>query len=607
MIRYRADGIHIIWHIFRMHGSVFPKCLIVALPASIFTGILCATVARPAEGSHGETLWTNVIADNAAWNGFVFVVGFMVVFRTSQAYRRFCDGVTAIHQMRAEWFDACSSLVAFCRHADESKQHLVNEFLNKLVRFFSMLHAMSLSEMEDCARIEETQAIQYELVDVEGLDEISLHALRISPAKVELVFNWIQCTVVDSISIGVMVIPPPILSRAFQELANGMVRFHDAITISTIPFPFPYAQTCDVVLIVHWLLAPFVVTQFVNDILWGMIFSFIQVFVLWALNLIAVELENPYGQDANDIDGKSMHAEFNNQLLMLIHPDARRVPTLVEDAEDLLCLGADFFSSRDSAAARSTVGPDMTSHRSAKSFSQAWINLDRKKIAEKTPLFHGSSSDLGVQPSIRRTSTRTRMQGRRASDVALFSVLLSGLPTRTSSAASSKKHTLTMSTTASMSRIMHETNSEGISEKPSLPKVAFTPDIFEVATSGDSMPQGPPQCSSTVGVSADDDSPVDEEARIQRPKYHHDSKHSSSPPSALGSTDRSSCYAPHTESTDRSSCDPPCTHTLTDRSGSQLSHSWTALAKLAPTTGHQLQWDHNILQGSARSQALIDG
>jgi len=33
------------------------------------------------------------------------------------------------------------------------------------------------------------------------------------------------------------------------------------------------------------------------------IFVALQVFILWALNFIAIEIENPFGTDANDIDG----------------------------------------------------------------------------------------------------------------------------------------------------------------------------------------------------------------------------------------------------------------------------------------------------------------
>ena len=39
-----------------------------------------------------------------------------------------------------------------------------------------------------------------------------------------------------------MDVPPPILTRAYQEIGAGMAQFHNAQMISMWPFPFPYAQ-----------------------------------------------------------------------------------------------------------------------------------------------------------------------------------------------------------------------------------------------------------------------------------------------------------------------------------------------------------------------------
>merc|ERR1712113_721717 len=153
-----------------------------------------------------------------------------------------------------------------------------------------------------------------------------------SASRVELVFAWIQLLIVENISNGVLAIPAPILSRAFQEIASGMVAFHDAIKISYVPFPFPYAQSCDCLLILHLLAAPFVISQWVTSPVWAFIFVFIQVFILWSLNFIAVEIENPYGTDANDLDGCRMQQEMNHQLLILLDPSTVRTPKLTSTA-----------------------------------------------------------------------------------------------------------------------------------------------------------------------------------------------------------------------------------------------------------------------------------
>jgi len=159
-----------------------------------------------------------------------------------------------------------------------------------------------------------------------GIDGANLRAVKNAEAKVELVYQWMQQSIVENIGTGVMAIPPPLLSRVFNEGANGMVQFHEALKISNIPFPFPYAQTCDILLLLHSLITPFLVSQWVSSPLWASIFSFIQVFVFWSLRYIALEIENPFGQDANDINASEMQTEFNVQLRMLISPEADQTP-----------------------------------------------------------------------------------------------------------------------------------------------------------------------------------------------------------------------------------------------------------------------------------------
>eukprot|EP00928_Gymnodinium_smaydae_P058749 TRINITY_DN41955_c0_g1_i1.p1 TRINITY_DN41955_c0_g1~~TRINITY_DN41955_c0_g1_i1.p1 ORF type:complete len:242 (-),score=27.99 TRINITY_DN41955_c0_g1_i1:79-804(-) len=106
----------------------------------------------------------------------------------------------------------------------------------------------------------------------------------------------------------------------------------------------------------HWVLVPVVVSQWTNKAWWGVAFSFLSVFTLWTLNLIAVELENPFGEDPNDIDGLSMQQSINSRLRMLINPTTRRLPFLtIIDQEILL---------------RRAIDPE---HRSHSSFNSVWF------------------------------------------------------------------------------------------------------------------------------------------------------------------------------------------------------------------------------------------
>jgi len=188
----------------------------------------------------------SVFTDNAIWGGFSFLFGFLVVFRTQQAYNRFWEGCTAMHQMGAEWFDACSSLIAFSRHSNCEK-YLVLNFRNKLLRLFSLLHGAAMAEVQDSCEGPDGDAslsdakylFKQNLIDIESLDQTSLIAVCECDCKVELIFQWVQQLIVDGVKDGILTIPAPILSRSFQEIATGMVHFHEALKISTVPFPFP--------------------------------------------------------------------------------------------------------------------------------------------------------------------------------------------------------------------------------------------------------------------------------------------------------------------------------------------------------------------------------
>jgi len=321
-----------------MNGSVFPNAMCVAVPCSLLSALLKVLI----DEGHLVVFQDedSILRENQAWNGFSFLVGFLIVFRTSQAYNRFWDGCTATHQMRAEWFDSCSSLFAFCNHS-KAPLPKIESFKARAVRLFSMLHAAALAELEvlnskqngnSKVEIDSLAAYGFEIIDPDGFDRQSLCALKRATTKVELVFSWIQCLIVDSIDSGVLSIPPPILSRAFHEIANGMVAFHDAMKISYIPFPFPYAQTCDCLLCLHWLVVPFVTSQWVSNAWWAFIFVMIQVFILWALNFIAIEIENPFGTDPNDLDGHHMQQEMNGHLLLLLQTTTMTTPILDHSA-----------------------------------------------------------------------------------------------------------------------------------------------------------------------------------------------------------------------------------------------------------------------------------
>jgi len=298
-------------------GSIVPFATQVAVPCAIVSTILKWLEVH----CHFHYLVDAFQIKVAAYGSFSSLLGFLVVFRTSQAYSRYWNGGGSMQQMMGSWFDTASSLIAFCKLSKADHEE-TRRFQHLLLRLFSLLTALALTELE--ADDEEGSEAFYlrlnrlEVIDVKGLDSKTLTAIRHCDHKMELVFYWLQVVIVEGIEKGVLAIAPPILSRAFMELADGMVMFQDCMKISLLPFPFPYSQATLALLICHWLMTPLMICTWTQSPSVCGIFSFIIVFIFWGLYAIAQELENPFGDDPNDLDAQEIQAQMNERLLLLV-------------------------------------------------------------------------------------------------------------------------------------------------------------------------------------------------------------------------------------------------------------------------------------------------
>jgi len=238
--------------------NCFRVALKVALPNAALAASLKTLVVY---GSDEAKFFGQDLVANNAYSSFTFLISLSVAFHPSQAYARFWSGAGSSFGMMADFFDVASSLIAFTR-GSKVEPSVKLEFHHMIVRLISLLHALICADLEAEGDITgEESAFSYELIDIEGLDSESLHTLQTADRKVELVFTWIQALIKDAQYNGVLVAPPPIVTRAFQELNSGMVGFHEALTISEVSFPFPYTAANTMVLIVHWFLTPFVVVS----------------------------------------------------------------------------------------------------------------------------------------------------------------------------------------------------------------------------------------------------------------------------------------------------------------------------------------------------------
>lgn len=301
-------------------GSIIPVAVQVATPCAILSGLLKFFEVNELAGFH--ILFDTFKIKGAAYGSFSSLLGFLVVFRTSQAYNRYWTGGGLMQQMVGSWFDSASSIFAFLKMSKAGSEE-IRRFEHLLVRLYSILTALALTELDGPSGEDDDEdgllnrLNSLEIIDAQSLDAYTIEAISKSENKMELIYHWMQVVLVDGIERGIVNIPPPILSRAFAELADGMAKFHDCMKIALLPFPFPYSQAALVLLILHWLITPLMICTWTGNPCMAALFSFLIIFIFWGLYAIANEIENPFGDDPNDLDAIEVQRDMNEKLRLL--------------------------------------------------------------------------------------------------------------------------------------------------------------------------------------------------------------------------------------------------------------------------------------------------
>eukprot|EP00746_Dinoflagellata_sp_MGD_P082864 gnl/MRDRNA2_/MRDRNA2_32933_c0_seq1.p1 gnl/MRDRNA2_/MRDRNA2_32933_c0~~gnl/MRDRNA2_/MRDRNA2_32933_c0_seq1.p1 ORF type:complete len:658 (+),score=77.43 gnl/MRDRNA2_/MRDRNA2_32933_c0_seq1:206-2179(+) len=261
--------------------------------------------------------------DPQAYSSLCWVLSFVLVFRTGQAYNRYWDGAQNLHRMTVELYDASAQMIAFAEASDVSRKR-ISAFQLSVVRLFSLLHGVALQQVTDV----EDEDIK--IIDPGGLDSDQLLYMRSYHRKLrpDIVMQWIIRLMTEAVKSGVVSTPAPIVSRAYQECNAGLVALSQMRTIAELPFPVPYAKMVWILLLAHLVITPFYVVSFTNANFWAGVYSFTSVFSLWCIHYIAMELEQPFGDGVNNLDLASSQTEMNQALMILLDSQTQWAPDL---------------------------------------------------------------------------------------------------------------------------------------------------------------------------------------------------------------------------------------------------------------------------------------
>lgn len=206
-------------------------------------------------------------------------------------------------------------------------------------RTYTVLRYLLGLSRTDNSRIRYNTGRPFRVIGNVSDDEIqALQAARGPQAKVTLVSLWLQELISREYLAGSTgKVAPPIISRIYQFVSDGMAGYNQARKVAYIPFPFPHAQITTLFVLVIVGFIPVLMLTFLNNEVYGFFWNFLTVMCFTGLHEVARELENPYQNVPNDIPLNHFQAQFNEGLMVMFygyHPDAYWLLSKPTDEDD---------------------------------------------------------------------------------------------------------------------------------------------------------------------------------------------------------------------------------------------------------------------------------
>mmetsp|Transcript_113619 Transcript_113619/g.226101 ORF Transcript_113619/g.226101 Transcript_113619/m.226101 type:complete len:645 (-) Transcript_113619:69-2003(-) len=268
--------------------------------------VFCSTSLRDAEKGQGEDAAAKCMRLQVIYNNVVKYFSLLGAMAADRIYH----GDTQRMDMRLQmgsWHDQV------IRRQDLQNKDITNSKRLPDLRVGGSDHQQGLSMTPDLTPGKSSFALtqtnwQHTYYVVELPTDNEREALALSEDRVNLCLTWIVETL--AMAAKDLITPPPIQSRMYQEISNGSLGFTNCVKISDTPFPFCYSQLVSVLLIVFCSFVPVFVCAFTQSFVAGPLLTFVIFHSIVCLNELAKILENPFGQDAEDICLEDFHRSF---------------------------------------------------------------------------------------------------------------------------------------------------------------------------------------------------------------------------------------------------------------------------------------------------------
>eukprot|EP00931_Biecheleriopsis_adriatica_P036841 TRINITY_DN21171_c0_g2_i1.p1 TRINITY_DN21171_c0_g2~~TRINITY_DN21171_c0_g2_i1.p1 ORF type:complete len:375 (-),score=57.30 TRINITY_DN21171_c0_g2_i1:111-1235(-) len=274
----------------------------------------------------------------------------------------------------------------------------------------------------------------FEVADVSCLDVRYLRFLQDLPVKHEVILQWLQELISDGIRNGVLDVPAPIITRAYQQMSQGRVYMEMLVTLINIKFPFPYAQIVTLMLVTNSIISPLMFGYLIRTPWVAALLACVSITLLWAVNFTAAELEDPFGEDVNDLPMLDMQVDLNRSLSQLMHPlmdssppcelESNRNIGFLDAASDELTFRTWSTSLEGMSSSAVGSGKKVVLHKPSKLQRRSNWEANGSRASEKSSFVQGNT-----WPAIKERSSKNS---------AAASSTVIGLPSETKAGAETK-------------------------------------------------------------------------------------------------------------------------------------------------------------------------
>jgi ion channel-forming bestrophin family protein len=266
MIEY--DGRAWLPLLFRIRGSVIPRLI----PRMVFAACVgvVAVLLHEREKFKLPTLAHTLVG---------VALGLLLVFRTNASYDRYWEGRRLLGSMVNRTRDLARQVASYISDPAARTE------LGNLIRAFYWAAAQTLRRKDD---LEVLRPL---------LSAAQLDALAGAKMRGPIVTAWISNRLRDEVAAG------RLTEQRLQLCDQNLSSFNDSLggaeRILNTPIPFAYAQHIKIFVVLFCFSVPFAM---VDIMYWATPFaSALLALALFGIDEIGVEIEDPFGDDANDL------------------------------------------------------------------------------------------------------------------------------------------------------------------------------------------------------------------------------------------------------------------------------------------------------------------